>query len=152
MDNKHFLYHTLFWPPAVNPADPGKEHFDDLLQQWVADLDSGEGSSSNQPNHFDQLAIGPGASVPSDVTSSNQPGPVLHVEGDVTVSGIIRAQQVLPLSDERAKCNIHAPGHDALGILQKIKIYLYNFNSSPEGRQVLGPLARELAKRFPNGD
>ncbi|KAL3161369.1 hypothetical protein ABBQ32_010263 [Trebouxia sp. C0010 RCD-2024] len=68
------------------------------------------------------------------------------------MSGIIRAQQVVPLSDERAKCTIRAPDHDALSIIQTIKIYRYTFNSSLEGRQLQGPLAQQLAKAGPSLD
>lgn len=145
-----FCTTPLFWRPAATLADPGNEGFADLLQQWVHDLDNCEGNSSNEPIHSDKLAIGPSAPVGGNVASSSQPGPVLHVEGDATMSGIIRAQQVVPLSDERAKCTIRAPDHDALSIIQTIKIYRYTFNSSLEGRQLQGPLAQQLAKVLPD--
>lgn len=144
VDKKTFLYHTMLWPP---PAHTGLDQYSDMLQGYLGD---GQGSTSNEPIHFDKLAIGPGAPVGGDVASSSQHGPVLHVEGDAMVSGIIKAQQFIPLSDERAKCNIHAPDHDALSRLQEIKSCWYNFNSSPEGRRLLGPLAQQLAKVFPD--
>lgn len=146
VDNKLFLYHTFL-------ADTGNGDFAELLQHWQNDLgdgDDGIGSSSNAPAHFDKLTVGPKDPVCSDVASSSQPELVLQVQGDMTVSGTVRAQQVLALSDERAKCNIRATHHDALSILRALKIYQYQFNSSPEGRKVLGPLAQEVANLIPD--
>ena len=68
----------------------------------------------------------------------------------MTVSGTIRAQQVFTKSDERAKCNIRATNHDALSMLQKLFFRHYQFRSSPQGRQVLGPIAQEVAEFLPD--
>ena len=145
VDEKVFMYHTLEWPPPATPADISDD-FTDMFD-FLDDLGDIEGSSCNAPRHFPALSVG--ESDPINAGSSNQLGPVLNVQGDVTVSGIIRADQFLPLSDQGAKCNIRPTDHDALSILQKLKVYQYQFKSSPEGRRVLGLLAQELEKLVP---
>ena len=144
VDDKMFLYHTLVWPPpAATHADMG-QNFSDVFEGLFEDLDDAEeGSSPNQMHpHFPAMSVG------GDVGSSNQP--VLNVQGDMTVSGVVRAQQFLPLSDENAKCDIREADHDALSLLEQLKIHHYRFKSSPEGRQILGLLVQEVGKVVPD--
>ena len=96
--------------------------FADMLQDlgFLEDLGDAEGSSSSQLQHFPALSVGGAAASSAGI--SGQPGPVLDGQGDMTVSGTIRALQFLPLSDESANCNICQTDLDALGILQQLKI------------------------------
>ena len=149
VDENTFLCHTLGWPPPTTPADMGND-FHDMMQDFdfLEDLGGIEGSSSNAPRHFHALSVG--GAAPSNAESSDQPRPVLNVQGDMTVSGIVRAERFIPVSDENAKCHIHNTDHNALNVLQQLKIYQYQFKSRPQGRQVLALLAQELEKVVPD--
>lgn len=149
MNDKVFLYHTLVWPPPATLATPPNtgHDFSDMFQGLLESLDDvEEGSTPHQHRHFPAMSVG--GPAPSNAGSSNQP--VLNVQGDMTVSGIVRAQQFLPLSDENAKCDIRKADHDALSLLEQLNIYQYCFKSSPEGRQILGLLAQEVGKVAPD--
>lgn len=153
VNEKVFLYHTLVWPPPAThatPADMGHD-FSDMFQGLFEDLDldldlAEEESNSNQHPHFPAMSVG--GPAPSNAGSSDQP--VLNVQGDMTVSGVVRAQQFLSLSDEHAKCDIRKSDHDALSILKLLNIYQYHFKSNPEGRQILGLLAQEVQQVVPD--
>lgn len=147
MNPSVYLYHTMMLPLLEGLASID----DDIVamcEQFVLEPLEDEAASSSQRHHLAALSVGTPSA--SDVASSSQPVPVLDVQGDVKVSGIIRAQQFLPLSDERLKCNKHASEHDALSLLKAMKPYCYQFSSSPEGKQVLGLLAQQVLLVFPD--
>ena len=146
VDDKRFLYHTLMWSPPATLADTG-HNFNDMFEGLFEDLeDIEEGSNSNQHQHFPAMSVG--GPAPSNAGSNDLP--VLDVHGDMTVSGVVRAQQFLPLSDENAKCDIRKADHDALSLLEQLKIHQYRFKSSLEGRQILGLLVQEVGKVVPD--
>ena len=144
---RKFSYTTHWFGPPTTLVDLDND-FNEMLQDLWEDLGDIEGSSSDAPRHFPALSVG--GAAPSNAGSSDQPRPVLNVQGDMTVFGTVRAELVLPMSDEDAKCNIHKSDHNALNTLSQLQIYMYQFKSNPEGRQVLGLLAQELEKVVPD--